>query len=140
MIDPRFLHAKTGMVTLRVTHEALQKYVETIGELNPIYFDKNIACQAGFEDIPLPATYPSLFWNAFQPIWLKNQASFMLSSQVFTYIRPLLINHDYQGELTLTALRKSVNKQFAVHILRLYDQSSLVATVKTTIVLTNEVT
>lgn len=139
LIDPRYLHAKTGLVKLLVTYEALQEYVATIEETNPIYVDRKKARKVGFQDIPLPAAYPSLFWNEFKLTWLENQAS-LLNAQSFTYNRPLLIQRDYQGEITLSALRRNGNKQWSVHILHIYDQSTLVATVKTTVVITNEVT
>ena len=138
MIDDTFEQRQTSWETFRVTYDALQQYVVTIDEENPIYLDKQLAKKAGFQDIPLPATYPSLFWQDFYIPWLENQAPFMLNAQTFTYYEPMVINHNYCGQITLTKLRNHGNKQFAVHVLQLYDQAKVVAMMTTTLVLTSE--
>jgi len=138
MINDTYKQNRTSWETFRVTYDALQQYVVTFDETNPIYLDKQLAKKAGFQDIPLPATYPSLFWQDFYIPWLENQPPFMLNAQTFTYHEPMVINHNYCGQITLTKLRNHGNKQFAVHVLQLYDQIKVVATMTTTLVLTGE--
>ena len=138
MIDHIYEKRQTAWEVFHVTYETLQQYLEIINETNPVYLDQQLAKKAGFQDIPLPTTYPSLFWQDFHLPWLDNQPPFMLNAQTFTYQKPMVINHKYHGQITLNKLRNRGNKQFAVHVLQLYDQATNVATIKTTLVLTEE--
>lgn len=138
MIDKIYEKRQTNWETFRVAYDALEQYLVTIDETNPIYLDQQIAKKAGFQDRPLPPTYPSIFWQDFHIPWLDNQALFMLNAQTFTYQEPMVINYEYRGQITLNKLRNHGNKQFAVHVLQLYDQEKNIATIKTTLMLTEE--
>lgn len=125
-------------IDLSVSHAQLQKYLRAINETNEFYQSSSLANQAGFADIPLPATYPAVFWQDFSLPWLTNDMSLMLTEQIFNYVEPLTINQQYQGHITLDKVRKLFNKQWATHKLHIYKKTTLIATVQTTLVITGD--
>lgn len=131
--------SQTKWETFFVTYEDLQQYLMTIGETNLVYIDHRHARAVGLQDIPLPTTYLSLFWQDFHIPWLDNQPPFILNAKSFTYNEPMFINHEYHGQITLSTLRKRGNKQFAIHDFQIYTQEKMVATMKTTLMLTARV-
>ncbi|QGS69134.1 hypothetical protein CV093_14590 [Oceanobacillus sp. 143] len=53
----------TDTVAINVTREHVRKYAEAIGEENPIFHSLEAARNAGYANLVLPATYPTLFWQ-----------------------------------------------------------------------------
>ncbi len=136
MIESNYKHKKSSWEDLYVSYDQLQDYLLAIDETNQIYTHSEIGKQAGFSDIPLPSTYPALFWQAFTLPWLTDQSSLILTAQKFEFDTPLTINQPYRGQITLKKLRNRQNKQWATHHLAIYLADQLVATVETTLVIT----
>jgi len=136
VIDSRYEKEKTSWEDFCVSYDALQQYIQIIDETNTFYMCSSTAKQAGFPDIPLPVTYIALFWHTFSIPWLKDQVSTVLTTQSFDYQAPLFINQPYRAQITLDKLRCHHDKQWASHILHVYNQGMVVATMKTTLVLT----
>lgn len=136
MIEARYEQKKSRWEDLHVSYDELQAYLLTIDETNDVYTHSTTAKQAGFVDIPLPSTYPALFWQKFSLPWLTDQTSLILTEQKFKCHEPLIINQPYRGQITLEKLRSRHNKQWATHMLAIYHGSDIVATVQTTLVIT----
>lgn len=135
MIDQRFEKATSEWVKLSVTEDELKSYLITINEHHPLYTNKAVAKQAGYQDIPLPPAYPALFWQAFSLIWLKDQSHLILTAQDFHYKKPLTINQSYDGQITLKKLLTRQKTQWAIHELAIYQHSQIIATIETTLLL-----
>lgn len=136
MIEIQYEHKKSNWEDLHVSYEKLQEYLLTIDETNEVYTNQITAKQADFDDIPLPSTYPALFWQKFSLPWLTDQSSLILTVQNFKFYKPLTINQQYRGQITLEKLRSRLNKQWATHNLEIFREEELVATVQTTLVIT----
>ncbi|MBW7857028.1 MAG: MaoC family dehydratase N-terminal domain-containing protein [Leptonema sp. (in: Bacteria)] len=52
---------KLKKYTMPVERGKIREFCMAIGETNPIYFDKEAAQKAGFEDIPSPPTFQTSF-------------------------------------------------------------------------------
>ncbi|MDA8369189.1 MAG: MaoC family dehydratase N-terminal domain-containing protein [Nocardiopsaceae bacterium] len=56
-IDPRAVGTELEPVTMDVERGRLRSFAKAIGETNQIYFDVDIAREAGYPDIPAPPTF-----------------------------------------------------------------------------------
>lgn len=137
MIQNSYEKEKSDWVDLHVSANQLQQYLQVIENESTVYLTTAHAKQAGFKDIPLPATYPALFWQEFSLPWLTDQ-SLVLTEQTFEYHQPLTINQNYTGQITLAKFRKRMNKLWATHLLHIYLEKKLVATVQTTLLITGD--
>ncbi len=136
MIDKLYVKSTSDWITLSVSYDKLNEYLIAIKENQPLYTNKKVAKKAGFNDLPLPPAYPSLFWQFFTLPWMENESQVILTSEIFHYNEPLFINQRYQGQITLKQLINRTDKQWAIHELTIYQKSKVVATVETTLLLT----
>lgn len=132
MIDKKWMGAKTKLVPIQVTRTEIQEFCQVIMETNQIYHDTTIAMKAGYEDIPLPPTYPALFWQRIELPWLQNNLSTIQSEQAFSYKNALIANKTYHCQIELQKLRTRENQQFLFHRLSIYDGKELAVTSDTT--------
>ena len=58
MFDPKFVGHSFPTKTIKVEEGKLRFFSKTIGETNPIYFDKDAARKAGYRSLLVPPTYP----------------------------------------------------------------------------------
>src|SRR5699024_64196 len=135
MINSIFEQTSSDWVTLTVSFDKLTDYLITINESHPLYTNKTIAIQAGYSNIQLPPAYPSLFWQFFTLPWMENQSGLILTAQEYYYTDMLLINQHYETHIILKKLIARKNKQWAIHQLDIYQETSLIATVETTLLL-----
>lgn len=135
MIDTKLIGTETKAVSVKITREEVQKYCQVISEKNPIYHQVQAAQKARYEDIPIPPTYPTLFWQALKIPWLGSDAFIIHSEQTFSYEVPLITNKRYQYKIILESIRTRGNKQFLKHRLLIFDNKVEIATSETTLVL-----
>ncbi|MEI3611486.1 FAS1-like dehydratase domain-containing protein [Pseudogracilibacillus sp. SO30301A] len=135
MIDTTLIGAETEIVSITITREEVQKYCRVISEENPIYHQVQAARKAGYKDIPIPPTFPTLFWQALKTPWLDSDAVVIHSEQTFSYEVPLISNMTYQCKIILGNIRTRGNKQFLKHRLLIFDNNIEIATSETTLVL-----
>lgn len=57
MPDQSLIGSVLSTVTVEVAPKEVRRFVDTIGEPNPIYRDRTAALAAGFPGIPLPPTF-----------------------------------------------------------------------------------
>ncbi|MGO9742767.1 MAG: MaoC family dehydratase N-terminal domain-containing protein [Roseiarcus sp.] len=57
MVDSRAIGMKLPPVRAHVDARRLRFFLDTIGETNPVYRDREAARAAGFRDIPIPPTF-----------------------------------------------------------------------------------
>jgi len=57
MFDPKFVGYSFPTKTVKVEEGKLRFFSKTIGETNPIYFDKDAARKAGYRSLLVPPTY-----------------------------------------------------------------------------------
>ena len=127
MIDKKWIGATTEWISIKVTSREIQQFCRVIDEENLIYYDKNAAKEAGYPDIPLPPTYPILFWKSIEFPWLTDTFTMIQSDQSFSYKQTLITNKIYQCQIKLKKLRTRGNQQFIVHRLSIYDGNTLAA-------------
>ena len=91
----------TDAVAIYVTRDDIHRYAKAIGEENPIFHDLEVAQNAGYNDIVLPATYPTLFWQILDIPWFKNQSTVIQTEQEFEYEEVLVANQVYICQVTI---------------------------------------
>ncbi len=57
MVDPSLVGRALPPTHVRVEHERLERFLDALGETNPIYRDRAAAEAADFADRPIPPTY-----------------------------------------------------------------------------------
>ena len=57
MVDASVVGLTLPSTHARVEHERLERFLDALGETNPIYRDRAAAEAAGFSDRPIPPTY-----------------------------------------------------------------------------------
>ena len=140
MIDEKWLFAKTDLVELTLTYEFIANYASSIHEVNPIYFNKQAAINAGFSDVVAPITMPIIFWQYIDVPWLKNIPVVIHGKQNFSYKEPLLANQTYHCEIQLTNIqtkerKKGSRMQVADHELNVYHNDKVCGTFVSTLLI-----
>lgn len=130
---------KTGQSTepilVTVSRAAVRDYCDAVWEENPMYRNIQAAKEAGYPDLPLPATYPALFWQKVEVPWLQNMGPLVQTSQTFTYHEPLLANQTYTCSIMLNQVRAFGQKQLLYHTLDVRKEDRLIATSETTLMI-----
>lgn len=138
LIDKRLEGTKTDRVFITVTRENIRNYCHVIEEENQVFHDLNMAQNAGYLDFPVPAAYPTLFWQYIEIPWLTDQAAIIQTEQNFIYEQPLIANITYKCHIRLLKVRNRGNKQFLKQRLYIQQGETVSATSDTTIVLQKE--
>ncbi|WP_087972503.1 FAS1-like dehydratase domain-containing protein [Oceanobacillus rekensis] len=125
----------TEAVAIKVTRDDIRLYSEAIGEENPIFHNPEAARNAGYDDLVLPVTYPTLFWQRIDIPWLSNQSPVVQTEQEFYYEEPLVANQVYHCQIAVLKVRQKGNKLFSKHELRINQDNKSVATSNTTLML-----
>lgn len=55
--DPSLLGKEVELGTFLVTAEAIRAFAQAVGDLNPLYLDREAARQAGYPDVIAPPTF-----------------------------------------------------------------------------------
>lgn len=58
MIDRRFLGWEPPPHAVTIERQMVRAYARAIGEVRAIYFDEQVARDAGYRDLPVPPTFP----------------------------------------------------------------------------------
>lgn len=125
----------TDAVAIYVTRDDIHRYAKAIGEENPIFHNLEAAQKAGYNDIVLAATYPTLFWQILDIPWFKNQSTMIQTEQEFEYEEVLVANQLYICQVTIIKVQKKGRKQFSKHELSINLDGKTIATSHTTILL-----
>jgi len=127
--------AKTEIQSIKITRKEVRQYCEVIDEKSHLYYDVTVAKNKGFDDIPLPATYPTLFWQKFNIPWLERKGTIIQGEQSFSYEEPLVANQTYHCQIVLEKVRSRLNNDFLYHRLYIYHGDTVAATGNTTLIL-----
>jgi|SRR5690625_1495357 len=125
----------TKSIPITVSRAAVRDYCDAVWEENPMYRNIQAAKEAGYPDLPLPATYPALFWQKVEVPWLQNVGPLVQTSQTFTYHEPLLANRTYSCSIVLDQVRAFGKKQLLFHTLYVKKEDCLIATSETTLMI-----
>lgn len=96
MLDPKFIGLESEESPMfEVEKGAIRKFVEAIGDHNPIYRDEKAAKEAGYASIPAPPTFPITFQFEFKTGGVRDKIPIDMKrvlhgEQRFTYKRPLV--------------------------------------------------
>lgn len=123
----------TKEITICITRDEVRQYCQAILEDHPMYHDIKAAKQANYSDIPLPATYPSLFWQALDIPWFAGITGMIQTNQTFTYNEPLLANTTYSCYIVLEKVRTFGRQHFLHHTLYVERMDQVAATSETTL-------
>lgn len=111
---------RTEVVPIIVKREDVFAFVKALGDNQQIFYDVEAAKTAGFNDILLPLTYPTIFWQSIPIPWLDNQTIVQVD-QAFHYQRPLTANTEYDCYIELKNIQKLRNHIFLKHCLFISD-------------------
>ena len=125
----------TDTVAINVTRDDIRHYAKAIGEENPIFHVLQAAQDAGFDDLVLPVTYPTLFWKRIDIPWLEDQSPVIQTDQEFEYEEALVANQMYICQITVLKVRQKGKKLFSKHELRINQDWKIIATSNTTLML-----
>lgn len=124
---------KTSVEKIRICETDVANYCALIGERSVLYKDKTYAKKLGYEGIPLPYTYASLFWQKLSIPWLTNDDPVILVEQNFSYDFPLICGVTYDVSMELTYVRKIRDQFFLYHTLTVLLEGIKQMTMKTTL-------
>ncbi|MEJ8777518.1 hypothetical protein [Pseudogracilibacillus sp. ICA-222130] len=124
---------KTPVEKIRISETDVANYCTFIGESSALYKDKAYAIKCGYEGIPLPYTYASLFWQKLSIPWLANDDPVILVEQNFSYDFPLICGITYDISMELTNVRRIREQLFLYHTLTVLLDGIKQMTMKTTL-------
>ena len=128
MIDQRWVGKRTERSFFTISREEIRAYCAVIGEKNPIYLHVETAHLNGYEDVLIPPTYPSLFWQKVTIPWIEQDALLLQREQSFSYQKALIANKQYGCEIVLRKIRNHGAKQYVVHDLFVTNAETTVLT------------
>jgi acyl dehydratase len=94
-----------------VSREKLREFADAIGDVNPIYRNRDAAIKAGFADVIAPPTFPIVISMASSAQALAdpglnlNYAMVVHGEQRFEYSRPLLAGDVVTAQSTISSIR-----------------------------------
>ena len=117
-VDTSIIGKPTGAWTVTVERGPVTAFANSVGDTNPIYRDRRVARDAGFDDLPVPPTFTFAmgFWGSFvedqpddptggtNPMHavmgaLHGQGALVLhGEQEFTYHRPVEVGNVLRGQ------------------------------------------
>jgi len=91
-IDRSLIGAITAPFEVEVEAGAIRRFVEAIGDPNPLYRDATFARARGFAGIVAPPTFPVSFRPPSEPVWTASldRRRVLAGEQSFTYRRPIV--------------------------------------------------
>src|SRR5690625_2623217 len=138
VVKKRFEGMKTDKVLITVTRENIRHYCHVIEEDNQVFHDRSVAKKAGYSDLPVPPTYPTLFWQYIDIPWLTAQSSTILTEPRFIYEQQLIANMTYACSINLYKVSFRGNKCFLKQRLQIEQGEKVIATSDTTLILQKE--
>lgn len=112
---------KTEKQSFIFQREQVQKYVQMLGDLNPVYDCEESARQLGFRTIPIPPVMPMTLYKSFEIPWTL-QAPVILRKQQCINYRKLYIGETYTGFISLSDVKVKKGHTFSKQTLFLYDE------------------
>ncbi|HEX2912056.1 MAG TPA: MaoC family dehydratase N-terminal domain-containing protein [Chloroflexia bacterium] len=93
---------------VEVSRAKVRELAMALGDKNPIYYDVEAARKAGYPDLPLPPTFPTLFnfWGRQPEDTLQEdlglpKAGGLHGEEEYTYLAPIYPGDDLTGVTTL---------------------------------------
>lgn len=138
MINEQDEGRKTDCLFISVTRKMVRDYCQLTKDNNPIFYHLETAKKAGYNDLLIPSTYPSLFWQQIHIPWLTEEMEFIQQEQTITFKKPLIANKQYGCYIKLSKISNIKDHQLLKHRLYIWDEEDLTATSDTTIILQKE--
>lgn len=91
-IDRSLIGAASEPFFVEVEKGAIRRFVEAIGDPNPVYLDEKAARAAGYDGIIAPPTFPVTFRSAEEPVWTRHldRRRILAGEQSFRYERHIV--------------------------------------------------
>lgn len=111
---------KTKDFSIIFHKEDVQHFVQVIGDLNPLYYDIEIARTCGYESIPLPPTMPMIAYKQIETPW-KLQPPVILRKQKCINHQIMYIEKPYKGHILLSDTIQRNHYTFIKQMLLIYE-------------------
>lgn len=76
---------------VEIERGAIRKFVDAIGDTNPLHRDRDYARQHGYDDVVAPPTFPTCFRPVNDPPWLASldRRRVVAGQMSFEYVQPI---------------------------------------------------
>jgi len=111
---------KTEQQSFIFQREQVQKYVQMLGDLNPVYDNEESARQLGFRTIPLPPVMPMTLYKSFEIPWTIQAPVILRKQQCINHIK-MYIDEVYTGFISLSDVKVRKGHTFSKQTLFLYN-------------------
>lgn len=93
MLDRSAVGRSTPATLNEVEKGAVRRFAESLGDLNPIYFDHEYARASGFKGVVAPPSFPVTFTSGVDPRELLglHGRSLLLADCTLEYERPIIV-------------------------------------------------
>ena len=124
MVDASKIGHSFPPFTIEVERGKIRELALAIGDENPIYQSRQVAQAAGYAEVPLYPTYPTIFafWGVGYPQLLEHWASLDIDvervlhgEEAFEYLSPIAPGDTLTGVMTLAEV-KTTKGQAAISL------------------------
>lgn len=119
-IDRSLIGSESEPYFAEVERGAIRKFVEAIGDANPLYRDREFARRHGYSDVVAPPTFPVTFRAPVEPIWtrLLDRRRILAGEVRFEYRRPIVAGDVFECRIRFTAVDSAAGRSGAMEFLR----------------------
>jgi hypothetical protein len=91
-VDRSLIGTATREFTCEIEKGAIRRFVEAIGDLNPLYLHEGYARARGYASVLAPPTFPVSLRPPDDPPWLRDvdRARILAGEQMFIHRRPIV--------------------------------------------------
>lgn len=111
---------KTKETSFIFHKDQVQKYVQILGDSNPIYESEESARKFGLQTIPIPPAMPMTVYQLFEIPWMMKPPVIHRKQQCITH-QQMFIDETYTGFITLTDVAVRKEYTFSKQTLFLYN-------------------
>ncbi|BAQ11650.1 hypothetical protein OXB_3181 [Bacillus sp. OxB-1] len=99
-----------GSLQFMVERGKIKEFALAIGDDNPLYYDVETARAAGFRDVPIPPTFPTVIemwggldFEALFEVLEMNPLKVLHGEQEYTYLQDICAGDEITGEIRVKA-------------------------------------
>lgn len=91
MLDRRFIGKSYPAALNEVEKNAIRRFADALGDPNPLYWDEEVAKQAGYRSLLAPPTFPATFGGSEDVVALLGlgNRSVLVGEQSYEYHEPI---------------------------------------------------
>lgn len=118
-VDRALIGTTTAPVEFLIERSAILRFVEAVGDPNPLFRDVEVARRAGHADVLAPPSFPVTLVLPEVPVWLRSldRKRILAGEQSFRYARPLVAGDRVVCRMTLKAVEDKTGRSGTLQLL-----------------------